>query len=208
MLLYYPPLFGGIYLKGAGLGPAITFLYSGPTINLLAIILTARIMGFSIGLARAIGAIGLALVMGLLMACFYRREEAAKVTAAAYYFTDPEVGVLMYFPTLTEVPTYPGPGGFRDGTFWKELKGGFSKMVIKVLGPGCARCQKLEQETREALAELGVAAEVQKVTAIKQIIEQGVFATPGLVINEKFKIAGKIPSQAKIKEWVKEELGL
>jgi uncharacterized membrane protein YraQ (UPF0718 family) len=61
------PLFMGIYQRGAGLGPAITFLYSGPAINVLAIILTARVLGWQLGLARAFGAVLFGIVIGLMM---------------------------------------------------------------------------------------------------------------------------------------------
>ena len=76
------PMFAGIYRLGAGLGPATAFLYSGPAINVLAIFLTARVLGFDIGLARALGAIVFAVVIGLLMAFVFRREEKEKVDAA------------------------------------------------------------------------------------------------------------------------------
>jgi len=69
------PLFAGIYRMGAGLGPASAFLYAGPAINILAIILTARILGLEMGIARAVGAIGFAVVIGLLMHLIFRREE-------------------------------------------------------------------------------------------------------------------------------------
>jgi uncharacterized protein len=69
------PLFAGIYSVGAGLGPAIAFLYSGPAINILAIVWTARILGFDLGAARAVGAIVFAVVIGLLMARIFYREE-------------------------------------------------------------------------------------------------------------------------------------
>ena len=72
------PLFAGIHRKGAGLGPAIAFLYSGPAINLLAIVLTARVLGFQIGVARAVASIIFAIVIGLLMAFIFRKEEAAR----------------------------------------------------------------------------------------------------------------------------------
>jgi len=72
------PLFSGIYMRGAGLGPAIAFLYSGPAINVLAIILTARILGWQIGLARAIGAIVFSVVIGLLMQLIFLKEERAR----------------------------------------------------------------------------------------------------------------------------------
>ncbi len=72
------PLFSSIHKRGAGLGPAIAFLYSGPAINILAIILTARILGFEMGIARIIGAVIFAIVIGSVMSLIYRREEIAK----------------------------------------------------------------------------------------------------------------------------------
>jgi uncharacterized membrane protein YraQ (UPF0718 family) len=77
------PLFAGIYRMGAGLGPATTFLYAGPAINVLAIILTARILGLELGIARAVGAIVFSVVIGLIMHATFRREESAKAEAAA-----------------------------------------------------------------------------------------------------------------------------
>ncbi|MDD5426025.1 MAG: permease [candidate division Zixibacteria bacterium] len=73
------PLFAGIYRMGAGLGPATAFLYSGPAINILAIILTARILGAELGVARAVGAIGFSLIIGILMHLIYRHEETEKI---------------------------------------------------------------------------------------------------------------------------------
>ena len=75
------PLFAGIYRMGAGLGPATTFLYSGPAINVLAIVLTARVLGIEMGVARAAGAIASSVVIGLLMHVIFRDEERAKVEA-------------------------------------------------------------------------------------------------------------------------------
>jgi len=72
------PLFSGIYKRGAGLGPAIAFLYSGPAINVLAIILTARILGWQLGLARAVGAVIFSVVIGLLMHLIFLKEERAR----------------------------------------------------------------------------------------------------------------------------------
>ena len=72
------PLFSSIHKRGAGLGPAIAFLYSGPAINILAIILTARILGFEMGVARVIGAVAFSVIIGAVMSLIYRKEEAAK----------------------------------------------------------------------------------------------------------------------------------
>jgi len=85
------PLFGGIYKRGAGIGPAVAFLYSGPAINVLAIVYTARILGFDLGLARAIGAVAFAAGIGLIMALIYRKEESLKdSTAFDSLMADPE----------------------------------------------------------------------------------------------------------------------
>ncbi len=72
------PLFSGIYTRGAGLGPAITFLYSGPAINVLAIILTARVLGPEMGIARAVGAVLFSVIIGLLMHFFFLKEELSR----------------------------------------------------------------------------------------------------------------------------------
>ncbi len=72
------PLFSSIHKRGAGLGPAVAFLYSGPAINILAIILTARILGFELGVARFVGAVFFSVIIGLSMALIYRKEEKAK----------------------------------------------------------------------------------------------------------------------------------
>ena len=72
------PLFAGIYKRGAGIGPATAFLYSGPAINVLAIILTARVLGAKMGIARATGAIAFSIIIGLIMAFIYRKEEQVK----------------------------------------------------------------------------------------------------------------------------------
>lgn len=77
------PLFGGIWMRGAGLGPATAFLYSGPAINVLAIVMTARILGIELGTARAIGAVVFSVVVGWAMHFVFRREEQAKAAASA-----------------------------------------------------------------------------------------------------------------------------
>jgi len=83
------PLFAGIYTRGAGIGPATAFLYSGPAINVLAIVLTARILGWQLGLARAIGAVLFAVITGLVMAFIFRKDDASR-TAGEMYLPDEE----------------------------------------------------------------------------------------------------------------------
>ena len=101
------PLFAGIYKRGAGLGPAIAFLYSGPAINVLAIVLTARVLGFEMGAARAIGAVSFSVIIGLAMHFIFRHEEAAKVKAQAD-LPEPEVKrplwqTSLYFAAMAAV---------------------------------------------------------------------------------------------------------
>lgn len=98
------PLFASIWKRGAGLGPAIAFLYSGPAINILAIVLTARILGLPLGIARAVGAILFSIVIGLLMHFIFLKEEKEKVQAALHL---PPVEVerplwqnIVYFATM------------------------------------------------------------------------------------------------------------
>ncbi len=86
------PLFAGIYSRGAGIGPATAFLYSGPAINVLAIVLTARILGWELGLARAIGAVLFAIITGLLMAFFFRKDDAARASGQIYLPDEEETG--------------------------------------------------------------------------------------------------------------------
>ena len=76
------PLFSGIYRMGAGLGPASAFLYSGPAINVLAIVMTAKVLGAQLGIARAVGAVAFSVIIGVAMAWIFRREERQKATAA------------------------------------------------------------------------------------------------------------------------------
>ncbi len=84
------PLFKGIYRKGAGIGPAVAFLYSGPAINILAIVLTAKVLGLQLGVARAAGAIVFSILIGLSMHLIYRREDAARVTNKAMFSYEAE----------------------------------------------------------------------------------------------------------------------
>lgn len=77
-------------------------------------------------------------------------------------------------------------------------------MDIKVLGTGCPKCRELEKRVTNALAELGVAANVDKVTDIKKIMEFRIFGTPGLVINGQVKSQGRLPSPEDIRAWIRE----
>jgi small redox-active disulfide protein 2 len=73
-------------------------------------------------------------------------------------------------------------------------------MLIKVLGPGCANCKRLEERTREAVADLGIDAEIEKVTDYADIAGYGVMKTPGLVVDERLVVSGRVPTSREIAE--------
>jgi len=104
------PLFGSIYMRGAGLGPAIAFLYSGPAINVLAIVLTARVLGWQLGIARAVGAVGFSVVIGALMHLLFLKEEREKAAQAQdVYIGEDESGdrplwqVVVHFAAMVGI---------------------------------------------------------------------------------------------------------
>jgi uncharacterized membrane protein YraQ (UPF0718 family) len=113
------PLFSSIHKRGAGLGPAIAFLYSGPAINILAIILTARILGFEMGIARIIGAIVFAIVIGSVMSLIYRKEEKAKAQEQMNFPDMPEKRPVwqsaFHFLTLVLILVFANWGKPADG---------------------------------------------------------------------------------------------
>jgi small redox-active disulfide protein 2 len=79
-------------------------------------------------------------------------------------------------------------------------------MDVKILGSGCMRCDELEKRTRNALAELDVAADLQKVKDLKEITSYGVFSTPALVVNGKTLVSGRLPSVEELKELIQKNL--
>lgn len=119
------PLFSGIYKRGAGLGPAAAFLYSGPAINVLAIILTARVLGWQLGLARAVGAILFSVVIGLLMHLVFLKEEKERPTAEGFQMagtTDerPLWKNTLYFAAMVFILVFAnwGKPGAGDTGLW------------------------------------------------------------------------------------------
>lgn len=108
------PLFAGIYRMGAGLGPASAFLYSGPAINVLAIFLTARILGLEMGAARAVGAVAFSIVVGLLMHFIYRKEENARAEAQMALpdppATRPLWQTVLYFASMIAILVFANWG--------------------------------------------------------------------------------------------------
>ncbi|MBN1826645.1 MAG: permease [Candidatus Eisenbacteria bacterium] len=132
------PLFAGIHRMGAGLGPATAFLYSGPAINVLAIVLTARVLGLEMGIARAAGAILFSVVIGVLMHLLFLREEKEKAAAAAA-MPAPEEGrplhqTALLFASLVGILVFANWGAPRgDGGVWAAIY--FAKWFLTA---GCA----------------------------------------------------------------------
>jgi uncharacterized membrane protein YraQ (UPF0718 family) len=120
------PLFAGIYRMGAGLGPATAFLYAGPAINVLAIILTARVLGLEIGIARAVGAILFSIVIGLMMHLIFIKEETEKVNAQAA-MPEPEVARPLwqnglYFAAMVAILVFANWGKPAEATgLWQAI---------------------------------------------------------------------------------------
>lgn len=109
------PLFAGIYTTGAGLGPASAFLYAGPAVNVLAVVLTASVLGPSLGVARAVGAVSFAIVIGLLMQGIFRREEEGRAAQAAMPDTEGEEGRtllrnVVYFSLMVGILVFANWG--------------------------------------------------------------------------------------------------
>ena len=127
------PLFAGIYKMGAGIGPATAFLYSGPAINVLAIILTARVLGVELGLARAVGAVLFSVVIGLLMHLLFRKEEGARQAAVPTQLSREDGRALwkngVFFLLMVLIMVTATWGGCSDCT------GGFQNAVFGMKGP-------------------------------------------------------------------------
>ncbi|HPE87524.1 MAG TPA: permease [Bacteroidales bacterium] len=136
------PLFSSIHKRGAGLGPAIAFLYSGPAINILAIILTARILGVEMGLARVIGAVVFAIVIGSAMSLIYRKEEKVKREEQINFPDLPEKRPMwqtaLHFFTLVLILVFanwgkPGDAVTSGGWFWLWANKWYITSVVALL---------------------------------------------------------------------------
>ncbi len=159
------PLFAGIWRMGAGLGPATTFLYSGPAINILAIILTARILGLELGAARAIGAIGFSVVIGLIMHFIYRKEEHDKAEAQLA-MPEPEVSRplwknAVFFAAMIAVLVFANwgaPGTWELETGGEVLRVDIVEAPFDVHEPGATFMLRPEGGPPDGSADIEMAA--------------------------------------------------
>ena len=132
------PLFSGIYRMGAGIGPATAFLYSGPAINALAIVMTAKVLGVQLGLARAVGAVMFSIVIGLAMALIFRGEEKAKA-AAAFALPEPVAGrplsqTAAFFAVLVGILVFANWGAASQTTGFFAAVFSVKWVITSVLG--------------------------------------------------------------------------
>ncbi|MFH1227614.1 MAG: permease [Planctomycetota bacterium] len=121
------PIFVGIYQRGAGIGPATAFLYSGPAINVLAIILTARVLGMEMGIARTVGAIAFSVIIGLLMHFIFRKEELSKQSVPDVVIPEEGKGnrtLLMnvfYFAVMCGILVFANWGKDESIPLWQSI---------------------------------------------------------------------------------------
>jgi len=121
------PIFAGIYQRGAGIGPATAFLYSGPAINVLAIILTARILGMEMGIARAVGAVAFSIIIGLLMHLIFRKEEQIKQNAPDIVLPEEAKGSrsllknALYFVVMCAILVFANWGKDESMPAWQMI---------------------------------------------------------------------------------------
>ena len=132
------PLFSGIYRMGAGIGPATAFLYSGPAINALAIVMTAKVLGVQLGVARAVGAVMFSIVIGLAMALIFRGEEKAKA-AAAFALPEPVAGrplsqTAAFFAVLVGILVFANWGAASQTTGFFAAVFSVKWVITSVLG--------------------------------------------------------------------------
>ena len=200
------PLFAGIYGLGGGVGPATAFLYSGPAINILAIILTARILGVEIGIARAVGAIVFSVVIGLLMHLIYRNEELEKADTQMV-MPDPKVarplwqnaaffalmiGVLVFAnwgaPNDFQVQTITGDS-FRASVLKAPEHGSEDGVYTFIVLNGESQGQEIEVAENQVQEKTPVAGTWTFVWSNKWIIATGFAVLLGITLVLWFEIA-------------------
>ncbi len=191
------PLFAGIYRRGAGIGPAIAFLYSGPAINILAIIMTGRVLGWQLGLGRAVGAIIFAVVIGVIMAFLYRNEEAQRAASAVNMESDEQEARTpgqnaTYFATLVLILVFAAWGRPADPTgLWQavySIKWYLTGALLLILAHMLRRWFKRDELTSWVDASWGFARQ------ILPLLFAGVLVA-GLLMGRPETEAGLIPAR-------------
>jgi uncharacterized membrane protein YraQ (UPF0718 family) len=182
------PLFAGIYKRGAGIGPATAFLYSGPAINVLAIILTARVLGFKLGLARAIGAIVFSIVIGLCMHFIFYREEKDKkanedfIIAEEEKETRPLWKTALYFAVMIGILVFVNWGKDESIKIWQriyEVKWFISGFLIIILALILNRWFKKEELKEWVTSSWGYAKQILPLLLVGVLVAGFLLGRPG-----------------------------
>lgn len=166
------PLFTSIYKRGAGLGPAVAFLYSGPAISILSIILTARILGIQMGLARTVGAILFSIIIGLVMSFIFRKEEKAKKEEQMNLVPPPEKRPVwqtaLHFFTFVLILVFAnwGAPSSADNTAWNAI---YTHKWYIVGALSLVMCWSLVRILKLSLASVASAAALTAVSAALSI---------------------------------------
>ncbi len=179
------PLFAGIYTRGAGVGPACCFLYSGPAINVLAIILTARVLGVEMGIARAVGAVVFSIVIGLLMHFFHRKEEREKAQAAKGFALIEEEGVrplwktAIYFAAMIGILVFANWG--KPGDVIVHKVDGNSVAGIRAGRTSTEMTLKVQEGTESGMVKVPT-SEIRRIEYVPSLYSS--------IFKVKFYIAG------------------
>jgi len=183
------PLFSGIYKKGAGLGPAIAFLYSGPAINVLAIILTARVLGPELGLARAVGAVLFSIIIGLMMHFIFLKEENARHAGGDFQLEEntPSLPLWksgLYFAVMTGILiilNWANPAGGEHGlaAFLYKHKWRLGAGLLLLLGGMTLRWFRRDERIAWVDASWGFAKQIMPLLVLGVLAAGFFFGRPG-----------------------------
>lgn len=183
------PLFSGIYKRGAGIGPATAFLYSGPAINVLAIIMTARILGFELGIARAIGAIVFSVVIGFSMHLIFNKEDQNRETDESFFDNDVKeerslLQNIIYFSLMVcflIFANWAKPGNGEQG-LWNIIYGikwYLSIITLMLLGGILIKWFKKDELSRWVLSSINFANQILPLLFIGVLLAGLLLGRPG-----------------------------
>ena len=184
------PLFAGIYKRGAGIGPATAFLYSGPAINILAIILTARVLGFELGLARAIGAIIFSVVIGLSMHFIFRKDERKKNIEANNNLVGekteqeerPLWKTIFYFATMIGILVFANWGKDESIRIWQAIysfKWFITGILLIILSWMLVKWFYKEERVQWVSSSLGFAEQILPLLLVGILVAGFLLGRPG-----------------------------
>ena len=184
------PLFAGIYKRGAGIGPATAFLYSGPAINVLAIILTARVLGFELGLARAIGAIIFSVVIGLSVHFIFRKDEKKKNINTNNNFAKgkteqeerPLWKTIFYFATMIGILIFANWGKDESIRIWQAIysfKWFITGILLIILSWMLVKWFNKEERVQWVSSSLGFAEQILPLLLVGVLVAGFLLGRPG-----------------------------